>query len=181
MAEDKLASASLQVTFVAELEQGAEQAALLLELDQAAHLLAYGEERTAFTYGEAVYFRVYAYPATLQVTLTLSDGQLLNVAGQGLGLAAAGREQAAEAVCFVNTNQAKTAKPVRDGSLTLARWLGNSLGALAAQGQLLTSASSGVAVASVAYTADFTRHAFRLGSRAEAEYPVVVHVYGALS
>jgi hypothetical protein len=178
MADTKQASTSLQVTFLADVQ--GDGAALVLELDQEAHKAAYGEERTRFAYGETVFFRAYPYPGEMTLSVSLSDGTLMNVAGQGLGLEQSGAASVVEAVTFANADQGTTTTPVRDGSLTVQQWLGNSLGALASQGMTLTSSSQGVAVARVAYTSDFRRYAFTLGSRPDEEYPVVVHVLGTM-
>lgn len=125
--------------------------------------------------GEQQKFLVYFSPDVEVSEILLSDGTLIDLGETDI-------EVEDEEVTFSNTNEARAARPVRSGFAYT--WYGTGLGALTvgADGLTLRAASAGVGVARVSYTTRARRYAVLAPatSGGEAEFPVAVHVIGAL-
>lgn len=127
---DLYSNASVRLTFSAVVDRA--DAHLDIALDDAMHRRLYGEARSSFGYGDAVFLRVHAWPASMRLTFALSDGVL--------AVAPGGEELRTETLCFSGSAAATLSLPAVDGTLAVQRWLGRSLpGALRCTGRQVTA------------------------------------------
>ncbi|GAB7079877.1 hypothetical protein [Megalodesulfovibrio paquesii] len=173
---DSIANAWLRVSLAASVDHAA--AHLSLALDDAMHQRLYGEVRTTFQYGEAVYLRLHAWPASMSLAFALSDGTL--------DYALHGTETRVERLVFANGPSASLSLPAVDGSLQVRRWLGASLpGALRCRGTRVTAAALSAdalaaAVAEVEYRVAWQGRRFVLPVREAEDWTVCLAVRGTV-
>lgn len=126
--------------------------------------------------GEQQRFLAFHSPDVEVSSVILSDGTLLE-------LGVADIEVEDEEVVFSNSDQARANRPVHSGFTYT--WYGTGLGAITvgADGLTLRAATSGVGVARVSYVARARRYAVLspTTSGGRSEFPIAVHVIGALT
>jgi hypothetical protein len=158
-----MADQSINITFVtAEVAAGE---SLVVDLDADMN-----DDKSQFEYGEKAYFRIFAYPDSMIITVEKSDG---TITSEGSGEA-----EVEEDIVFANTNTATSSKPVK--SIVSQEWLGTSLGSVSATGTKITASQEGVAVLKLTYKADFERRALSLPTQDEDEYTVVIFIQGTV-
>ncbi|AGW12096.1 hypothetical protein [Megalodesulfovibrio gigas] len=171
---DLFANAWVRLAFAATVDHA--DACLYLELDDAMHRRLYGEARSAFRFGESVYLRIHAWPASMRLTFALSDGVLAVSSG--------GEETRTETICLAGSARASLNLPAVDDSLTVQRWLGRSLpGALQCAGTLVTAPgvvedAPVAAVAEVRYRTAWIGRRFVLPWRDASAWTVCLAVRG---
>jgi len=168
-----MGSVSRTIEFVVRAE--VDSAALAVELDSELHLELYGEERSQFAYGETCFFRVFAWPATLAVTVQASDGVLESM--PALGVVRTGVAEIDEDVFFAWAREATLSKPALQ--VLGWEWLGADLGALSVDGSRVACTRDGVGVARVTYRAAWTRYGITLPERDAETWPVLVGIRGS--
>ncbi len=160
-----MADQSINITFVTAEVAGEAGEALVVDLDADMN-----DGKSQFEYGEKAYFRIFAYPASMTITVGKSDGTIT--------LEGSGESEVEENIVFANTNTATSSKPVK--SIVSQEWMGTSLGAVSANGTKITASQEGVAVLKLTYSADFERRALSLATKPEDEYIVVIFIKGIL-
>ena len=141
--------------------EGAAADGIWLQLDEAMN-----QGASRFAYGTKGYYQVFTCPDGLPLGFALSDGKN---SSEGNGTL-----EVEEFVNFIETDKGSTRLPIF--KITETKWLGRSLGGVAALGGTsIKAAKSGkAAVLKIRYLAKFRRFAVYLRSRDEAEYPVLV-------
>lgn len=127
------------------------------------------DDKTQFVYDEKAYFKVFTTPANLSINLTSTDG---SITFEGNG-----EEDIEELLVFTETeegeeNQVTVTRPIT--SLISTDWLGNSLGALSVEENVITASLLGIGVCKVTYRTSFRRYALYLSERDEDTYTVIV-------
>jgi hypothetical protein len=155
-----VAEQSISITFVT--KEVAAGKALVVDLDAEKN-----EDKSQFLYGEKAYFRIFTYPENMKIAIIESDG---NITTEGNGLF-----EEEENIVFANVSEASCSKPI--SSIKSSKWLGESLGAIAVEGNKIKASSKGVAILKLKYTASFRRYGLQLGGRSDDSYTVLVYIH----
>lgn len=127
-------------------------------------------KKTAFTYGDEVFFRVYG---KAEHTVKSTDGII-----KSYGVFTEDRKELVE---FLEKNTATLNKKIR--ILNSFKWFGNNLGAISKISdkeikiEKVDYKNDLFGIAEVNYTTDYHLYSLTLTQKNEAEYPVLVIVY----
>lgn len=127
-----------------------------------------GNAKSCFKYGESYYFRVYKTSKIEAYTVTASDGTLTK--------RATGKSSShEETVKFEKTDKASTSYPIN--ALSSVTWKGTSLGTIKQSGDLeVTAETSGVAIAAIAYNAQYDLWSISVNTKDDDTYEVLVYI-----
>jgi len=156
-----MAERALSISFATMAQQEEQNASIDAELDA-----AYNNNRTSFSYGEKVYYRIYTYPILATITQTPSDG-IITVEGSGY-------RTIEDIITFPNTNESNVSYPVNN--IISSTWWGNDLGAISADGKTITASQSGVGVLKLSYRTYFRRYGVSVPTRSEAVYGILIYI-----
>ncbi|KWT77345.1 hypothetical protein [Candidatus Magnetominusculus xianensis] len=127
-----------------------------------------GNARTCFKYGELYYFRVYKTSKIEAYTITASDG---TVTKKGTGKSSSHEET----IKFEKTDKASVSYPI--GTLSSVTWKGTNLGAVKQSGDLeVTAETAGVAIALIAYNAQYDLWSISVNTKDDDTYEVLVYI-----
>ncbi|MDY6903680.1 MAG: hypothetical protein SWH61_03250 [Thermodesulfobacteriota bacterium] len=174
-------STSLTVQFITTVQDedgnaiDPETASLSVELDDVRN-----NDKSQFLFGETAWFRVFRHPSNMAITITPSDGEILN---GGVDTC-----EKTEQVTFAGVSQVDLSAAIK--SLDGVSWLGNDLGSLtlvkpstlqlAGSHDCENNPANCVGVAQVEFTAEFLSRGLSGISRpgGVTSYPVIVHILG---